>query len=114
MQIPGIAIFWTSKKLLILSNGIIFKSAFLASTSVPNYVGGLGYSIKTFLVVCLTTDTPRNNFLATRCTSGLPSFRDVIFIPIEVLAQSIRHSDIIKGIKIQANQEVKQTTQQLC
>ena len=30
-------------------------------------------------------------------------------IAIELLAQSIRHSDIIKGIKIQANQEVKLT-----
>ena len=30
-------------------------------------------------------------------------------IAIELLAQSIRHSDIIKGIKIQADQEVKLT-----
>ena len=30
-------------------------------------------------------------------------------IAIELLAQSIRHSDIIKGIKVQANQEVKLT-----
>ena len=30
-------------------------------------------------------------------------------IAIELLAQSISHSDIIKGIKIQANQEVKLT-----
>ena len=44
--------FWTLKKLLILSNGIIFKSAFQASTSVPNNVSGSEYSIKTFLVVC--------------------------------------------------------------
>ena len=30
-------------------------------------------------------------------------------IAIELLAQSIRHSDIIKGIKVQANQEIKLT-----
>ena len=30
-------------------------------------------------------------------------------IAVELLTQSIRHSDIIKGIKIQANQEVKLT-----
>ena len=39
----------------------------------------------------------------------MPSFRDVICVAIELLAQSVTHSDIIKGIKIQANQELKLT-----
>ena len=52
----------TTLKLLILSNGIIFKSAFQALTSVPNYVSGSEYFIKTFLVVFSTTATLQNIF----------------------------------------------------
>ena len=50
------------------------------------------------------------HFFLQRCVrQGCPLSGMLFVIAIELLARSIRHSDIIKGIKVQANQEVKLT-----
>ena len=109
-QIPGIAIFLDFEKAFDSVEWDYIQKCLSSFNFGPQLRQWVGVFYKDISSCVLNNGHASKHFFLQRgVRQGCPLSGMLFVIAIELLAQSIRHSDIIKGIKIQANQEVKLT-----
>ena len=109
-QIPGIAIFLDFEKAFDSVEWDYIQKCLSSFNFGPQLRQWVGVFYKDISSCVLNNGHASKHFFLKRgVRQGCPLSGMLFVIAIELLAQSIRHSDIIKGIKIQANQEVKLT-----
>ena len=110
MQIPGIAIFLDFEKAFDSVEWDYIQKCLSSFNFGPQLRQWVGVFYKDISSCVLNNGHASKHFFLQRgVRQGYPLSVMLFVIAIELLAQSIRHSDIIKGIKVQANQEVKLT-----
>ena len=109
-QIPGISIFLDFEKAFDSVEWEYIQKCLSSFNFGPQLRQWVGVFYKDISSCVLNNGYASKHFFLQRgVRQGIPLSGMLFVIAIELLAQSIRHSDIIKGIKIQANQEVKLT-----